>query len=161
MEQRLGTGQVLFRSLPERMKQTTQVTSTRLTYAGILPFLCLGIATVMKLVGQDYGFALRVYGVVILSFLCGTHWAAHLFFPHQCQRNLLVISNAITLIAYTSLIIAQQNTAFLIQSVCLVVLLRIDYELLTQGIIPHWYFQLRRNATVVVVSLLLALVILS
>lgn len=161
MGKRLGTGQILFRSVPERMNQTRQTTATRLTYAGILPFLFLGLATVLKLSGPDYGLALRGYGVVITSFLCGIHWAAHLFFANQCRRNLLVISNVITLIAYTSLLIYQKNIAFLIQSIGFVVLLWIDYELLTQSIIPRWYFSLRCYATAAVVFLLLTVVMLS
>jgi hypothetical protein len=51
MEKRLGTGQILFGSVPERMSQTAQATATRLTYAGIQPFLCLDITAVMKFAG--------------------------------------------------------------------------------------------------------------
>ena len=161
MGKRLGTGQILFGSVQEGMNQTTQITATRLTYSGILPFLFFGIAKVMKFTGADYGFALCGYGTMIATFLCGIHWAVHLFFPDRCRRNLLIISNLVTLLGYATLFVPQQDIALLIQSLCFAFLLWIDYEALMQGIIPRWYFELRRNATMAVILVLVSVVSLS
>jgi hypothetical protein len=51
-----------------------------LTYTGIIPFLFLGIAVALQASGLDYSLALFAYGAVIISFLCGIHWAVFLFF---------------------------------------------------------------------------------
>ncbi len=51
-----------------------------LTYTGIMPFLFLGMAVALQASGLDYSLALFAYGAVIISFLCGIHWAVFLFF---------------------------------------------------------------------------------
>ncbi len=126
-----------------------------LTYAGILPFILLSIAVNLKIKGEDYDLALRAYGVVIISFLCGIHWAINLLFPDKCPHNLLVSSNAITLVAYGSLFLGLPSVSLIIESLSLAFLLKLDCELMGQCLVPIWYYSLRRNATLVVIVLLI------
>jgi len=91
------------------------------------------------------------YSVIISSFLCGIHWAIYLFFSGKCPRNLFITSNIIALIAWLTLSLANLHTALLLQSLCFLYLLTIDYRLVAGGIIPDWFYLLRRNATTIVV----------
>ncbi len=132
-----------------------------LTYAGILPFLLLGIGIILKIKGHDYDLALRAYGAIIISFLCGIHWAIYLLFSDQCPRNLLVYSNALTLIAYGSLFFGLHSVGLITESLCLAFLLKLDHELMGQRLVPIWYYSLRRNVTLAVIVLLLSTACLS
>ena len=125
-----------------------------LTYTGIIPFLFLGIAVALHAGGFDYSLALFAYGAVIISFLCGIHWAAFLFFSENCSRNLLWHSNAITLIGWLSVLPVMSHLAFILQISSFACLLILDLELYRNKLIPSWFFHLRLNATLIVVLLL-------
>jgi hypothetical protein len=124
-----------------------------LTYAGTLPLL---IAVVEMIVGRippdTIVWAAGTYSAIILSFLAGIHWACYLFFAQNCPRNLLVTSNAVALLAWLSLLAHQQPWSLLLQIFCFLYLLILDYKLLQAAILPAWFYALRRNATVIVVS---------
>ncbi len=137
------------------MNHNIQHTTRTLTYSGITPFALLGIAVAVHATHYDYDLALRAYGTAIVSFLCGIHWAIHLLLADRCHRNLLIDSNVITLISFGSLLLPNHSISFIIQALCLAVLLKLDHELKTQDIIPTWYFQLRRNATIIVIFILI------
>ena len=126
-----------------------------LTYTGIMPFLFLGIAIVLQAGGLDYNLALFAYGAVILSFLCGIHWAVFLFFSQHCSRNLLLHSNAISLLGWLSVLPVMPHLTYVLQIFCFVYLLILDRELYRNKIIPSWFFHLRLNATLIVVFLLI------
>jgi hypothetical protein len=125
-----------------------------LTYTGIIPFLFLGMAVALQARGLDYSLALFAYGAVIISFLCGIHWAVFLFFSQNCSRNLLWYSNAITLIGWLSVLPVMSHFAFLLQILSFVYLLTLDRELYRNEVIPSWFFRLRLNATLIVILLL-------
>jgi hypothetical protein len=125
-----------------------------LTYFGIIPFLILGMAVALRANGLDYSLALFAYGAVIISFLCGIHWAVFLFFSQNCFRNLLLHSNAIALIGWLSVLPAMPNLTFLLQILSFAYLLILDLELYRNKVIPSWFFHLRLNATLIVVLLL-------
>jgi len=140
--------------MSENPEKSTMRIACTLTYAGILPFLLLGLAVILKIRGHDYDLALRAYGAVIISFLCGIHWAIHLLFSDQCPRNLLIYSNAVTLVAYGSLFFGFHSLGLIIEAFCLAFLLKLDDELRERRLIPVWYYGLRPNATLAVVLLL-------
>ena len=125
-----------------------------LTYAGIIPFLFLGMAVALQASSLDYSLALFAYGAVIISFLCGIHWAVFLFFSQNCSRNLFWHSNAITLIGWLSVFPIMSHLAFLLQILSFAYLLILDLELYRNKVIPLWFFHLRLNATIVVILLL-------
>ncbi len=111
--------------------------------------------------GFDSNLIAKTYAAIIISFLCGIHWAAHLFFAEKCPRNLLLTSNAVALLAWSSLLIPNQQIATLLQVLCFVYLLILDLKLRAAGILPKWFYALRRNATAIVVSSLIAITVLS
>ncbi len=125
-----------------------------LTYTGIMPFLFLGMAVALQASGLDYSLALFAYGAVIISFLCGIHWAVFLFFSQNCSRHLLFHSNAISLLGWLSVLPVMSYFTFALQILCFLYLLTLDLGLYRKKIIPLWFFNLRVNATIVV-SLLL------
>ena len=125
-----------------------------LTYTGIVPFIFFGIAVALHAGGLDYSLALFTYGAVIISFLCGIHWAVFLFFSENCLRNLLFHSNAISLLGWLSVLPAMSYLTFALQIVCFLSLLILDRELYRNKVIPLWFFHLRLKATIVVALLL-------
>ena len=126
-----------------------------LTYSGIIPFVFFAMAVALHVGGFDYRLALFAYGAIIISFLCGIHWAVFLFFSQNCSRNLLFHSNAISLLGWLSVLVAMSYVTFALQIVCFLYLLMLDRELYRNKVIPSWFFHLRLNATIVVVLLLL------
>lgn len=136
------------------MNEKNILSARVLTYTGIIPFLFLGMAVALHASGLDYRFALFAYGAVIISFLCGIHWAVFLFFSQKCSRNLMLHSNAIALIGWLSVFPVMLQVTFLLQIFSFAYLLIIDLELYRNKVIPSWFFYLRRNATLIVVLLL-------
>lgn len=131
-----------------------------LTYMGTIPFLFLGMAVAFQVKDFDYNLALVAYGAVIISFLSGIHWAVFLFFSQKCSRNLLLHSNFITLVGWLTVLPVWPRLAFSLQILLFIYLLIIDFELYRSKIIPLWFFKLRFNATLIVVSLLVTIQIL-
>lgn len=125
-----------------------------LTYTGIVPFLVFGMAVALHVGGLDYRLALFAYGAVIISFLCGIHWAVFLFFSQNCSRNLLLYSNVISLLGWLSVLLVRSYLTFALQIACFTYLFILDLELYRNKIIPLWFFNLRLNATIGVVLLL-------
>ncbi|KTD12947.1 DUF3429 domain-containing protein [Legionella hackeliae] len=136
------------------MNEKNILTARVLTYAGIIPFLFLGIAVALHASRLDYSLALFAYGAVIISFLCGIHWAIFLFFSQNCSRNLLFQSNFISLLAWLSVLPVMSYLTFALQILCFLYLLILDLELYRNKVIPSWFFQLRLKATIVVALLL-------
>jgi hypothetical protein len=129
-----------------------------LTYSGTLPLVASAISLSLPMQGVDVEHIALTYSAVIISFLCGIHWAAFLFFADQCSRNLLITSNVVALLAWVSLLSLHPSLALLMQALCFLYLLALDLTLRDAGILPDWFYTLRRNATVIVV-LSLALIL--
>jgi len=145
------------------MKQQDITVANTLTYSGTLPLIgCvflmyfpMMLPTALPVSGLDGAFIATTYSAVIISFLCGIHWAAYLFFTNRCPRYLLIISNIVALLAWVSLLLGNQLAAALLQVACFVFLLGLDVKLRNAGIHAEWFFRLRRNATIIVVICLL------
>lgn len=132
-----------------------------LTYSGTIPLLaCVGLIF-SPIAGVDNRLAATTYAAIIASFLCGIHWAIFLFFSEKCAYNLLITSNVLALLAWSSLLISFQEIAFIIQALCFLILLLLDFQLRNTGVLPEWFYHLRRNATIIVVSSLIAMAVLS
>jgi len=132
------------------MKQHNITLAKLLTYSGTLPLIGCAFAMALSVNVIDIGFFARAYGAVIISFLCGMHWAIYLFFSNNCPRNLLISSNSIALIAWLILITPFNKISLLLQPVCFLYLLILDMKLHDAGILPEWFYNVRRNATVTV-----------
>ena len=132
-----------------------------LTYSGTLPLVACVALIFSPIVGVDNYMLATTYSAIILSFLCGTHWAIFLFFAEKCPNNLLITSNVVALLAWCSLLVTYQGISFIFQALCFLFLLMLDFRLFNAGVLPDWYYHLRRNATAIVVVCLAAMAVLS
>lgn len=134
-----------------------------LAFAGAAPFF---LCAVLPLLGFDaigpFGRLDRVassYGLGIITFLAGTHWATHLYQASNTPLNLFATSNVIFLVVWFAFVLAGLEVVLAIQVAAFLVLLFIDYRLLQAEVISSHYFRTRTIATAVaVVSLLIILV---
>ena len=132
-----------------------------LTYSGTLPLIACVVLLIAPMPGFDSHLIAKTYSAIIISFLCGIHWAVHLFFAEKCPRNLLITSNSVALLAWISLLAKQNEIALLMQIVYFLYLFTLDFKLQKAGILPEWFYELRRNATGIVVLSLIAIIVFS
>ena len=141
------------------MKQRDITVANALTYSGTLPLIAsvimLSFPTAIPIAGLDGAVIASTYSAVIISFLCGIHWAVALFFADRYPRYLLISSNVVALLAWASLLATNQLATTLLQLVCFLYLLVLDVKLRNAGILAEWFFRLRRNATMIVALCLL------
>lgn len=144
------------------MKQSDITLANALTYSGTLPLIGSAILPGFPVTELDAAFIASTYGAIIISFLCGIHWAVYLFFADKCPRNLLITSNIVALLAWGSLLAANYLLidpmgTLLVQALCFLYLLVLDWQLHKAGILADWFIRLRRNATAIVVICLLVI----
>lgn len=140
------------------MTQTAVTRTKILTLSGALPFLGSLVLVFFPLAPFDAAYIASTYAALIIAFLGGTQWGLFLVFSKKSPINLMVQSNLVTLIAWAGLLILPATGAVALHALCFIYLLFLDYRLLKSGIIPLWYFSLRRLVTLIVVSLLLAMI---
>jgi predicted lysophospholipase L1 biosynthesis ABC-type transport system permease subunit len=135
--------------------QPTDITrATFLTYCGTLPLIACVITLLAPVTGVNSAAISTTYGAIILSFLCGIHWAIHLFYAEKCPRNLLFTSNVVALLAWSALLMSNHATASVLLAMCFIYMLLLDVKLRDAGVLPAWFYTLRRNATFIVVMCL-------
>ena len=141
------------------MKQLDINIAKKLTYSGTLPLIgsviLLYFPTLLPWADLDGAFIASTYSAVIISFLCGIHWAAYMFFTDRCPRNLLIISNVVALLAWVSLLARPQLAITFLHIFCFVCLFGLDMKLRRADIHAEWFLHLRRNASIIVVICLL------
>ena len=124
-----------------------------LALAGTLPFLACAL---LPLVGisqlEPVGRLDQVansYGLAIVCFLTGIHWAIALLEPQRTPFDLLIGSNVVFLTTWFVFVLADLPWSLITQSMSLVVLLLIDWQLLRSAVIDRTYFQFRFVATAI------------
>jgi hypothetical protein len=143
------------------MKKTEITLAKILTYSGTLPLVVCAGLMFAPIAGVDANVLAKTYGAIILSFLCGIHWALFLFFSEKCPHPLLITSNVLAILAWCSLLGTHHNMAFALQALCFVIVLALDAKLHRVGVLPEWFYQLRRNATAIVVVCLSVMALFS
>lgn len=99
------------------------------------------------------------YGVAILCFLTGVHWATQLYARDAVPFNLFVGSNVVFLAVWLTYAAADLQWALATQLVAFPLLLAIDFQLLQKDLVTRHYLRLRFIATALAwFSLLLILV---
>jgi hypothetical protein len=134
-------------------------TYTALIGAGALPF---ALAALAPLAGADplplVGPAERLitsYGLGIVSFLTGVHWATQLYAGERAPVNLFVLSNVVFLVVWFAFLADDVRASVVTQSLAFTALLAVDYSLRRRGVIDQHYFRMRTLASAVaIVSLL-------
>lgn len=106
------------------------------------------------------GIILSSYGLLILSFVSGTHWG-YLIREEGAELSktrfaLLQSSNVIALCAWGAYMFTSKAEMFLIFAVLFAALLAVDYVLKRKGVISAEYFSMRRNITLIVCVSLIA-----
>ncbi len=135
---------------------------TALTLAGALPFVAcallplLGIVSISPIGRLDA--VAGSYGLGILSFLAGTHWAVQLLRGRDTPFDLFAASNAIFLIVWISWITAPLDWALTIQAIAFLFLLYVDRQLAARGITTSDYLRVRTIATSAAIVSLLVIV---
>ncbi len=122
-----------------------------LALAGALPFVACALLPLagvdaIEPLGDLHELAAR-YGLAILCFLTGIHWATFLYKPEKSPANLFVISNAVFLVVWVSYELVELRFALATQFVAFVMLLAIDGRILVNRIITQHYFRIRVIAT--------------
>jgi hypothetical protein len=134
-----------------------------LTIAGTAPFLACAL---LPFAGYEavapFGSLETLvagYGLGILSFLTGIHWATQLYAPEKAPFNLFIGSNVVFLFVWIAYATAGMTVTLLAQLMAFPALLLIDYRLEKIGMISRHYLGMRFIATAVAsLSLLLILV---
>lgn len=122
-----------------------------LAFAGTFPLLAcalLPLAGVETL--QPFGrldLLANSYGLAIVCFLAGIHWATALLSGSRAPFNLLIVSNVVFLVSWFAFALATTRWSLVTQIVALVVLLMIDRRLAISKVISRSYFQARLVAT--------------
>ena len=127
-----------------------------LIYAGTIPFiLCsicfsAGIKSIYLLGSVDK--ILSAYGLVILSFLSGSHWGQHLYINRRIWGcTLPVLSNIIAVLLCFSFLVISFKELVAIFVAAFIILLIIDHRLFQMHLISDHYFQTRCFVSVIVI----------
>lgn len=139
------------------MKKNQIILAKLLTYSGTIPFIASLFLTSYSLHEMHTSVVVITYSAIISSYICGIHWAIYIFFADKCPRHLLISSNTLTLLVWISTLIPYQSLVPLLHAVGFFYLLTIDSLLCDISIIPKWFYILRRNATIIVVTCLIIL----
>jgi len=129
-----------------------------LAYAGTLPFAACAILPIVGIPGiAGVGSCAQIaagYGLAITSFMAGVHWGTHLYRSPGIPVNLMVTSNAITVVVWLAFALAPATVSIAVTGSAFLLLLAIDYRLANAGLITKAYLALRRNVTFIVAALL-------
>jgi hypothetical protein len=146
---------------PDQEYGISRLTAT-LAGLGALPFvfgcllLVLGVDR-LPIVGSTVEL-LRSYTLAIVVFMCGIHWGQYVQDTRARDLNLLLLSNALTVICWLTFLVASFLIYLVIGIAIFLILLWVDYRLHKAGRIADAYFRMRLIVTVVV-CLSLALVL--
>ncbi len=88
-----------------------------------------------------------LYGLTILCFLSGIHWATQLYERSSASLNLFVLSNAVFLCVVLPYVLGSLLMSLLAQLIAFPLILAVDARLRTEGTIPDHYFRVRAVAT--------------
>jgi hypothetical protein len=139
--------------------ETLKILQKNLTYVGTLPFvlsalcLILNIRTIPFL--GDISHLLNVYGLVIASFMAGSHWGQHLSLTDKWTVYLPALSNINAVLLWLSFILFPVKVFLYVLGLSFLTLLLIDKILFQEGHISSAYFRTRCIATLIVVLSLL------
>ncbi len=128
-----------------------------LTLAGLLPFgwLTLEVLSGAVLLARDPLFALTAYGAVILSFLGGMYWMRALLLDGDAHLSgwVLGVSVMPALVGWAALLTGGAD-ALLILIAGYLGMLGAERSFYGMGVLPAWFWKLRRIATALVVVML-------
>lgn len=143
--------------LANAMSHKHIILAKALTLLGAVPFVAPIVAHLLGYEDIHLRLFALSYGAIIAAFLCGIHWGLFLIQSQQTRFNLLITSNVFTLLAWGSMLTLIPHLQYFLQIACFVSLLIIDRELAKEGVIPMWFFKLRKIITSIVLLSLLGM----
>lgn len=142
------------------MNRTHIKLAKTLTILGVLPFVAAVVAKCFGIDVVNVRYLSLTYGAVIASFISGMHWGLFLSHANITRTNLLVTSNVVALLAWSSLLLFSATLQYLLQILCFVGLLLIDRKLTNEGVVERWFFAMRNKVSLLVVICLIALMVM-
>jgi len=122
-----------------------------LAYAGVSPFVACALLPLAGIVSvPPFGpldQLVNSYGLAIVCFLSGIHWANYLANKDDLPFNLMISSNVVFLLAWFGFVLGDLSVSLTIQIVCFAALLFVDWHLRSAGTITAEYFRVRFTAT--------------
>lgn len=141
------------------MSRSNLVINT-LVFAGALPFIGLLLLQWLPLLpGLDATQLFNGYALVILGFLCGSHWGAGIVGSGRLAPVFYVITNVLVLLLWLMHEWLSTTMFQLIVLVELGLLLAMDHWLQRAGLLPQWYMATRIRITVIVAICVLSAVV--
>lgn len=134
-----------------------------LTYLGVLPFVAISIGLLFG--GHELGYfgslvkIIESYGLIIVSFMAGTHWGIYISQAIKPKTNLLLTSNIIALSAWLCFLFAPTKVTLWAYGLSFALLLYIDAELVREKAIMKDYFRTRAIVSLLVISSLVLILI--
>jgi len=122
-----------------------------LTLAGVIPFLACallpaaGIEAIEPLGRLDE--LASNYGMAILCFLAGIHWATQLYARDRAPFNLFIGSNVVFLAVWIAYVASSLTWTLATQLVAFPLLLAVDFQLQQSGLVSRHYLRMRFIAT--------------
>lgn len=138
---------------------------TALALAGTLPFV--GAALLLLLDRPSLGPFGSIeelvisYGLAIICFLAGAHWATQLYRGAAAPMNLFIASNVVVLVAWFAYLLGGLAVTVAAQLLTFAFLLYVDHRLLGDAVIDRQYFHVRAAATAVACASLLTVLLAS
>jgi NADH:ubiquinone oxidoreductase subunit 6 (subunit J) len=135
------------------MSQSKIISS--LTYLGTIPFilaaffLLLGIKMVPSLGATTY--VISIYGLVIASFMAGSHWGQHITASKKLSTQIYFMSNLMALSLWMEFLVGSLIAYFGLLIAVFILSLWIDYLGYQKKMITSDYMNLRWRVTSVVV----------
>ncbi len=126
-------------------------TTLALAWSGLLPFF-LAIPAGLGLLDPRLETLLTGYTLAILAFMCGTMWAESLARPGLSTQTVVLVSNAIVLLALASLYLT--FAAAMLWMAGLFTLHLVAELRFTRKPQPPWYRRMRAAISVIVIFLL-------
>lgn len=122
-----------------------------LTLAGVLPFLACALLPAAGIEAiEPFGRLDELasnYGMAILCFLTGIHWATQLYAREKVPFNLFAGSNVVFLAVWIAYVASSLTWTLATQLVAFPLLLAVDFQLQQRGLISRHYLRMRFVAT--------------
>ena len=124
---------------------------TALAFVGALPFVAAATLSVLgtdaiPVLGDVSGIAAS-YGLAIICFLAGTHWAFQLLRASETPFDLFISSNVAVVLVWLAYLVLAIQWIFTIQAIAFAALLVVDYRLRGIALLSDRYFRARVIAT--------------
>lgn len=130
------------------LEKTSLKTQIFLTYAGAFPFVFFAICILFKIqnlpIFGDVIHSTTIYGLIIASFMAGSHWGQQLNLNKKPKFLLQLTSNTNAIVLWVGYLNFNPENFIFILILSFYISLKVDYLLYQDAIIKREYFVLIR-----------------